>query len=221
MEQHIRDAGCVPAFKNYRPEGYPLPFPSTVCISPNEVVVHGVPANYVLQDGDLLTIDVGTEYKGYFTDSARSRVIGSNERAQKLVDATESILMAQLSVVKNNCDFLLMVRAAEQEAHNWGVHILPQFGGHGIREQIHMDPFIPSTIDRSKNKLTQRIQERQLERQKLTAGQTICVEPVVTFGDSRIIVDEDQWTVRKADGELTAHSERCLLVTEEGYELLS
>ena len=232
IEDYIRKAGCVPAFKNYQPEGYPLPFPATACISPNDVVVHGIPGDYVLENGDLLTIDVGTQHEGWFVDAARSRVIRSESRmtrrqldrcflAQKLVDATEAILEAQLSVIKNDCDFLTIVRAAEEEAAARGVTIMHQWGGHGIADRIHMDPFIPNALDRTKPLLTQNLEKRRLSQQKLTTGQTICVEPVTTFGSPDIIIDDDQWTIRQTEGKLAAHSERCLLVTEDGYELLS
>lgn len=224
IENVIRGRGCKPAFKGYQPDGYPVPFPACACISPNEVVVHGVPGDYILRDGDLLTIDVGSSYQGFFVDAARSRVIGDVSQAKQaveLVEATEAILAAQLSTVKNQCDFLTMVKAAEAEAIRRKVVIMPQWGGHGIADQIHMDPFIPSAVDRRKPALSQRIEERKLARQKLTTGQTICLEPVVTFGSADIIVDGDQWTVRKTDGLLAAHTERCILVTEDGYELLS
>lgn len=227
MEKYIRDAGCRPAFKNYQPTGYPLPFPASVCISPNDVVVHGIPGDYVLQAGDLLTIDVGTEYQGWYVDAARTRLVPGKAlldkitRGNKLIHATTEILEAQLSVVKDQCDFLSMVRAAEAEAMRQGVTIMPQWGGHGIADKVHLEPFIPSAIDRTKSKIKQQIEERQYARQKLTEGQTICIEPVVTFGKSDIIVDDDKWTIRQADGHLTAHTERCLLVTKDGYELLS
>jgi methionyl aminopeptidase len=221
IEWYIRQAGCTPAFKGYQPKGFPSSFPASACISPNDVVVHGVPNDYILEDGDLLTIDVGTEYKGYFVDAARSRVIGNNPRAEILVESTEAILEAQLSVIRDGCDFLTMVETTEAEAKKRGVLIMPQWGGHGIGEKIHMEPFIPSSIDRTKSPLHQRLEEKQYQRQVLTKDQIICIEPVVTFGTSDIIIDEDQWTIRKSDGNLTAHSERCLIVTKDGYELIS
>lgn len=227
VEAWIRGRGCIPAFKNYQPEGYPLPFPAAACISPNEVVVHGIPGDYVLQPGDLLTIDVGTEYQGWFVDSARTRLVPGTApldkitQGNKLIHATNEILEAQLSVVKDQCDFLSMVQAAEAAARRQGVTIMPQWGGHGIADKVHLEPFIPSAIDRTKSRLKQQIEEKRYARQKLTEGQTICIEPVVTFGKSDIIVDDDKWTIRQADGHLTAHTERCLLVTKDGYELLS
>jgi len=227
MEKYIREAGCTPAFKNYQPQGSPSPFPATVCISPNEVVVHGIPNDYVLQPADLLTIDVGTEHKGWYVDAARSRLVPGKApldkitRGNKLIYATNEVLEAQLSVVKDQCTFLSMIQAAEAAARQHGVTIMPQWGGHGIGDKVHLEPFIPSALNRGQSKLRLKIEEKRYARQKLIEGQTICVEPVVTFGSSCIMVDEDGWTIRQADGHLTAHTERCLLVTKDGYELLS
>jgi len=221
IERHIRSRDCTPAFKHYQPEGAPSPFPATACISPNDVVVHGVPGSYVLQDGDLLTIDVGTEYNGWFVDAARSRVIGENKEAQYLVDVTEAVMSAQLGVIKNNCTFMQLIEAAESVATEFGVLIMPQWGGHSIGNAIHLPPFIPNAIDRTQSSLRQQVEENRYSREKLVTGQTICVEPVVTYENIRIMLDEDGWTVRKPGGELAAHTERCLLVTEDGYELLS
>lgn len=228
MEAYIRDhEGCRPAFKNYQPEGAASPFPFTACISPNEVVVHGIPGDYRLLPGDLLTIDVGTEYQGFFVDSARTRIVPGEAPTEKIIagnrmiHAVEDILGAQLGVIRDGCNFLTMVQAAEAEAKRHDVLIMPQWGGHGIGNKIHFEPYIPSAIDRTKPKLTQNVEERLYARSFLTAGQTICVEPVITLGNSDIILDSDQWTYRKTDGHLVAHSERCILVTETGYELLS
>jgi methionyl aminopeptidase len=170
-----------------------------------------------------LTIDVGTENEGWFVDSARTRIVPGkiNKDAERLIEATEAILMAQLNVVKNDCNFLSMVQAAEAAAKQYEVTIMPQWGGHGISRVIHDEPFIPSAIDRTFSKIKQDIQAKRYSKQKLQTGQTICIEPVVTFGSSDIIIDEDQWTVRQAESQLTAHSERCLIVTENGYEIIS
>ncbi len=230
VEWYIRHAGCKPAFKHYQPEGYASPFPSTACISPNDVVVHGIPGDYVLKAGDLVTIDVGTEHDGWFVDAARTRIIVSKtytvaqnklEKAEKLLQATESVLAVQLALVKDGCNFLQLIQAAEAEATKWGVAIMPQWGGHAIGEQVHLPPFIPNALDRTQSKIKQQMEERKYAREKLSAGQTICIEPVVTYGSTGIMIDDDGWTIRKDDGQLTAHTERCLLVTKDGYELLS
>jgi len=230
MESFIREAGCTPSFKDYQPDGYPSPFPATACISPNSVVVHGIPGDYVLEPGDLLTIDVGTEYNGWHVDAARTRIVpGVMNGIQKkrfyeatdLIEATEAILEAQLSVVKNECTFLQMVLAAEAAADRYGVTIMPQWGGHSIGEKVHLPPFIPSAMHKTVSKIKQSIEEKRLARQTLKTGQTICIEPVVTKGTNDITIDEDGWTIRQTQHYLTAHTERCLLVLEDGYEILS
>ncbi len=233
IEWYITHAGCKPAFKNYWPAGYPKPYPNTACISPNDVVVHGIPGDYVLKLGDLLTIDVGTENEGWFVDAARSRVIKSPLslmtpkqadkcfQAQKLIDATEAIMDAQLAVIRHDCTFLQLIEAADAVAKSYGVVIAPEWGGHGIGNKVHLPPFVPNVIDKSKSKIKQQIATAQFGREKFIAGETYCIEPVVMYDNSHITIDDDGWTVRKQDGGLVAHTERCILICKNGYELLS
>jgi len=230
MESFIREAGCTPSFKDYQPDGYPSPFPATACISPNSVVVHGIPGDYVLEPGDLLTIDVGTEYNGWHVDAARTRIVpGVMNGIQKkrfyeatdLIEATEAILEAQLSVVKNECTFLQMVLAAEAAAAEHGVNIIDCWGGHKIGNKVHLPPFIPSALNRGHSKIKQAIEEKRFDRQLLKTGDTICIEPVVTTGSANMALSEDGWTIKQTEHNLVAHSERCILVHEHGYELFT
>jgi len=227
MEHFIRDANCTPAFKGYQPPGAPSQFPATACISPNEVAVHGLPGDYVLKSGDLLTIDVGTERNGYYVDAARSKIIDWQNAepypsdAFRLLDATDHIMDAQLELVRDGCTFLELTEVSESIAAQYSVIIMAQWGGHAIGEKIHMDPFIPSSVDRTKSRLQQQMEAARFAQQKLSAGQTICLEPVVTLGNSDITVDGDGWTVRQSNGDLVAHTERCLLVTKNGYEIIT
>lgn len=222
IEWYIRNAGCKPAFKGYQPTGFPSPFPACACISLNDVVVHGIPNHYVLKPSDLLTIDVGTEYEGWFVDAARTRIIaGTNELGTRLIDATEDIMNAQLAVIKHDCDMLTLVEAAGRIARKHKVNILSEWGGHGISNKIHTEPFIPNALTEGKGHLFRAFEEQNLAKVKFVAGETYCIEPVTTFGSTDTFTDEDGWTIRKRDGQLAAHTERCLLVTKEGYELLS
>lgn len=226
VEKCIIEYGCTPAFKDYQPTGALIPFPATACISPNDVAVHGIPGDYTIRNGDLLTIDVGTRYKGWFVDAARSRVIKESidtkaTEATRLIEATEHVLWAQIGVIKDKCTLLEMVEAAERAAADVGVTVMPQWGGHQIGDKVHLDPFIPSAIDKSQSPLKQKLDIKKYSRQYLEEGQTICIEPVTTFGSGVITIDGDMWTVRTADGRLAAHSERCLLVTKNGYEIIS
>lgn len=232
IEAFIVEHDCRPAFKDYQPIGAKSPFPAAACISPNDVVVHGIPGDYVLQPADLLTIDVGAEYKGWYVDSARSSIIPCSTIASEtelkkakqgayLIEATDAILNAQLAIICHGCTLMELVDVSERVAKEYGITIMAQWGGHQIGDKIHMDPFIPSAIDRKQSYLKQMLDAKKYTRQQLLEGQTICIEPVTAFGTDVITIDADQWTVRKQDGLLAAHTERCLLVTKNGYELLS
>ena len=137
IEEFLISKDCKPAFKNYRPEGAASAFPGAVCLSVNDGVVHGVPNAYVLKPGDLLTIDLGTEYNGWYVDAARSRIVPGAyptemEEAQRLGNATEAILAAQLSVIRNECTLIELVEVSEAMALKHDVRIIPEFGGHAM-----------------------------------------------------------------------------------------
>ncbi len=116
---------------------------------------------------------------------------------------------------------LTLVQAAGRVARKHKVKILPEWGGHGIGDKIHMAPFIPNALVDGKGHLYRAFEEQNYQKIKFVAGETYCIEPVITFGSLETFTDKDGWTIRKSDGQLAAHTERCLLVTESGYELLS
>lgn len=220
VEKYLLDNNCQPVFKGYRG------FPATCCLSPNDTVVHGVPNDYRLKAGDVLTVDVGCSHETWMVDSARTRVVGLSHPGlfpfqERLVAAVESVLEAEISVLQSGRSLLEIAKAAEAKASELGVNIFPQWGGHQIGQTLHVDPFIPNCIDPNLTQIKRWGLEREYDKYKLQAGQVICLEPVVTFGRTDIIVDGDGWTVRSTDGSLVAHSERCILVTETGYEILS
>lgn len=217
MEQFMLDNNCQTVFKGYRG------FPGTVCLSPNDVVVHGVPSNYTLKAGDILTIDTGCQHDGWMVDSARTRVIGPGlfPFQDRLIRAVESVLEAEIVILREGVSLLEIAKSAEAKAAELGVNIYPQWGGHQIGQELHIPPFIPNCIEPSLSKIKRWKLEREYDSFKLQAGQVICLEPVVTFGGTDIIQDEDGWTIRSKDGALAAHSERCILITKEGYEILS
>lgn len=223
IEWYIVNAGGKPAFKNYCPEGYPSPFPATACISPNDVVVHGIPDDYVVKNNDLLTIDVGTQFGEYFVDAARTFLITEQGYSLQhpLIEATQAVLESQLAVIKDGCSLLSIVKAAEKAAADHNVILMHQWGGHGIGKQIHMEPYIPNAIDRNRPLLTQRVEENVFANKYLKEGQTICLEPVVTTGNTEMYTSPDGWTVRKTDGNSVCHIEHCLVITGDGYEIIS
>lgn len=222
IEQFILKHDCKPAFKNYQPIGASSPFLFSACLSPNDTVVHGVPGNYILKDGDLLTIDVGTAYKGWFVDAARTRITsGTNLIGLKLIEATEAVLEAQLNVIKHGCNLWALVQAADDAAKKHNISILPQWGGHGIANEIHMEPFIPNAISSSNGHLYRRLQEMSLQKLKFIEGNTYCIEPVCTYGTIDTYMEQDNWSIKTIDKTLAAHTERCIMVLKDGVELLS
>ena len=233
IERVILGEGCEAPFKGYHG------FPNVACLSPNDVLVHGIPNEYKLRANDILTIDVGTKYQGYCVDAARTIIVpqedswhpleneGRDASRVKLMVAADAILGAQMGVVKAGATLMDIVDAATRTADELGVRVIHEYGGHQIGKVIHEEldgydgTFIPNVLDPRKTGLSSQIQQRRLAGYHLKEGQTICLEPVVTFGSGDIMIDEDGWTVRTTDGADAAHSERCLIVTKDGYELLS
>jgi methionyl aminopeptidase len=221
IEGIILSEGCEPAFKGYK--GYP----ATACISVNDVAVHGIPNDYVLQPGDIVTIDVGTRYNGFCVDAARTFVIDQRSMTKQywqrisLWNAVEAVIQAELDVIKDGVSLYDIADAGDKESRRQDVNLMIQWGGHCIGETIHIDPFIPNGFDYAKGSFGVELEKRRLRTALLSAGQVICLEPVVTFGATDTIIDEDGWTVRSKDGSDVAHTERCLIITKEGYELLS
>jgi len=221
IEQHFAIFGCVPIFKGYRG------FTGVCCLSPNDVIVHGVPNNYVLKDGDLLTVDVGCSYEGWCVDSARTRIVSDVTHPtffpfqERLITAVESVLEAEISVLKDGVSLLEIAKIAEARATALGVNICLAWGGHKIGRTLHEVPFIPNGIDRSLSKIKQWQLEREYAAYKFKTGDIICLEPVVTFGSTEFVIGDDGWTARSKDGSLVAHSERCLLVLDSGHEVIS
>lgn len=230
IEKTIEDLlmlhGCRPAFKNYKPSGAESPFPGSVCLSVNDGVVHGIPNSYVLKSGDLLTIDLGTEFNGWFVDAARSRIVPGadtikSKPVENLIYATECIINAQLSIIKHGCTLMDCVMLAEETANKYGVNIAHAWGGHGIGSSIHMDPFIPSALNKKASQIVQQLEINRYKRTTFIAGNCYCVEPVVMAGDIETYIREDKWSVYTKDGGLACHSERCFVVLENGIEILT
>lgn len=229
LECFIRNNDCEPAFKGYNG------FPFTACLSVNDVLVHGLPNSYIVQDGDILTIDIGSRKNGWCVDAADTLPIGeaSNE-AVGIIGMNKTVLSMQLDKVKDGVSLYEIASMSnilmdiyngppdrERVLGEKNIMILPQLGGHQIGKTIHEDPFIPAVLDKSLSKPRQQLQELDYKNTKLHAGQTICIEPVVKYGTADTILDADGWTIRSKDKELSSHVEKCILVTETGYEILS
>ncbi len=212
-EELIRDMGDEPAFLNYRPAGAKMPFPASLCVSVNDEVVHGIPSEKrILKQGDIVSIDLGLKHKGLFTDMAMTVPVGQvDESALKLLKVTEQALQVGISnaVVGNTVGDIGNAIESFVRGQGTGKYgIVEVLSGHGVGRAIHEDPYIPNFGKKGKG-------------EKLVSGMVIALEPMLNNGTKNVIIDEDEWTFRTADGKKSAHFEHTILVTEDGPEILT
>jgi methionyl aminopeptidase len=201
-EKVIRGAGGVPAFLNYR--GYP----ATLCISVNDVIVHGIPNGVALREGDIVGIDCGVMYKGYYGDAARTFAVGTiSEEAQRLLAVTEEALRQAVAQVRPGGRLGDIGYAVQRYAESQGFSVVREFSGHGIGTSLHEDPQIPNYGPPGKGP-------------KLKPGMVLAIEPMVNAGGCGVRMDADGWTARTEDGSLSAHFEYSVAVTPQGARVL-
>jgi methionyl aminopeptidase len=203
-EDHARRRGGVPAFKGYRG------FPGSLCVSINEEVVHGIPSERViLKDGDIVSIDFGVKFKGFYGDSAVTLPVGSiSAEKRKLIEVTRQSLELAIDQVREGSRINDVSRAVQQHVERNGFSVVRQFVGHGIGSQLHEAPEIPNY-------------ERDGRTPRLVAGMTLAIEPMVNAGTYVVEVLKDGWTVLTGDRSPSAHFEHTVLVTEGEPEVLS
>lgn len=202
-EDFIRNNDAVPTCKGF--EGYP----ATLCTSVNDTVVHGIPDNYKLKNGDIITIDVVIGYKNYQGDAAWTYTVGEVDDNKKyLMEHTEKALYEGVKMVKpgNRIGDIGYAIQKYAEEHNLGV--VRELCGHGIGRDMHEDPEVPNYGMPNTGA-------------KLKEAMVICIEPMLTFGKRYIYLMEDEWTVKTQDGSDAAHYEHTVLVTKDGYEILT
>ena len=201
MEVH----GASPTFLGYKPYGAKRPYPASTCISVNDEVVHGIPSEkeYVLQDGDVVSIDVGVTYKGFITDAARTIVVGQGDAiAYKLIEAAEKALQYAMTACYAGSRVGDIGAMIEQVATQYGFTIPPEFGGHGTGKILHDKPFIPNIGDQGKGS-------------KLVVGQVLAIEPILIEGhDPRTKLAKDGYTFVTNDGSRAVHVENTIIITE-------
>lgn len=204
MESRIRSYGAEPAFLGYR--GYP----AASCISVNEQVVHGIPGNRRIRDGDLVSVDLGVFYKGYYGDAARSYGVGRmSQKALKLMKVTEEALYKGIEQAKVGNRLFDISRAIQDWVERHGFSVVREFVGHGIGQNLHEDPQVPNYVPKTPyNPL-------------LEAGMVLALEPMVNAGGHRVKVLPDGWTAVSADGSLSAHFEHTVAIIDNGPEILS
>lgn len=202
-ENHIRSLGGVPSFKGYHG------FPGSVCLSVNEVVVHGIPSDLVLKEGDILTLDIGVYYKGYHADSAWTFPVGDiSDENKKLLEVTLDSLYEGLKMAIPGNRVSDISHAVETYVKPYGYGIVEEFTGHGIGKNLHEDPYVPNFGKPGTGAL-------------LKPGMTICVEPMVNIGTKRVKILSDNWTTVTVDKKNSAHFEHMIAITESGYEILT
>ncbi len=207
-EETIRGHNAIPSFKGY-PPGSPHPFPASICASVNEELVHGIPGPRVLQEGDIISIDVGAIYEGYHGDAAVTLPVGEiSEEARRLLEVTEGALYAGIAQARagNRSGDISAAIQAYVERH--GYNVVREYTGHGIGRQMHEEPQVPNFGQPGHGVL-------------LRPGMTIALEPMVLSGDYHVRVLKDRWTVVSADGRLTAHFEHTIAVRDGEAEILT
>lgn len=202
-EQFIRDHGAVPGFLGYRG------FPNTLCISVNDVVIHGIPSATALRDGDVVSIDCGTRMKGYVGDSAYTFAVGNvDESVMRLLRATKESLKRGVAQAVDGKRVGDISFAVQSYVENLGYSVVREMVGHAIGTKMHEKPDIPNYGQRGSGK-------------KLVNGMTICVEPMVNMGRRDIVQDKDGWTIRTKDRKPSAHFEYAVAVGKEQPDILT
>lgn len=209
-EEAIRTRGCKPAFLGYKPEGARRPFPAVLCVSINEEIVHGIPSQErVLQEGDIVTLDLGLSYQGYFVDSAVTVCVGECEATdKKLIEATREALGAQIAAAKAGGRLGDLGAAVEVVAKRTKFAIVEDLGGHAVGKAVHEKPYIANFGKAGTG-------------EKIVEGMVLALEPMLTEGSSQIVLEADDWTYRTADNSRAAHFEHTILVTKDGPEILT
>ncbi len=184
-------------------------YPAVICASPNNVIVHGIPGNYTLKDGDIISIDCGAIIDGWHGDAARTIPVGEiSEEARKLIQVTEDSLWAGIQHVCQGAHLLDIGHAVQTVAEGAGFSVVREYVGHGIGRAMHEEPQVPNYGEPGHG-------------MKLKVGHVLAVEPMVNLGSAETQLDEDGWTVRTADGSLSAHFEHSIAVTEDGPEVFT
>ena len=196
--------GAVPSFLNYN--GYP----ATINASINEMVIHGIPNKHtILKNGDIISIDIGACYKGYHGDCARTHYVGEvSPEVKQLVEVTKQSFFEGLKFARPNNRLSDISHAIEQYVRKFGYGIVEEFTGHGIGRHLHEDPSIPNYGMPGHGPI-------------LKKGMTIAIEPMVTMGKRYVRILKDGWSVVTRDGKPSAHYENTILITEDGYEILT
>ncbi len=202
-EEKTIGAGAQPAFKGYRG------FPRSLCTSVNQVVVHGIPGDLVLQDGDIVGLDFGVLYQGYYGDAAITVPIGTvSPEVRRLLEITEQCLYLGIEEMVPGKHLSDISRAIQTHAESHGYSLVREFGGHGIGKRLHEEPMVLNYVANGRGI-------------KLKPGLVLAIEPMVNMGTEQVHILSDGWTVVTTDGKPSAHFEHTIAITESGPEILT
>ena len=210
-EKMMREQGGVPVLKGYQPDGSDIPFPAALCTSVNSVVVHGVPNDYALQEGDIVGLDTCFGYQGMITDSARTVAVGKvSKQDKKLMDVTKEAMYAGIDAARPGKTTHDIGKAVEKVLNSHGYGTPTILGGHGVGYKVHEEPYVPN-YDMGKGGT------------KLVPGMVITVEPMLIEGGTDDVYTDgkDGYSVYTKDGSKSAHFEHTIVITEKGAEILT
>ena len=207
-EDKIRGLRAIPSFKGYKGVSS-TPFPATICASLNEEIVHGIPGDRVLREGDIVSVDIGAIYDGFHGDSAFTVGVGSiSAEAAQLIETTREALRRGIARAKAGARIGDISAAVQSYAEGLGYSVVRQYVGHGIGRALHEEPQVPNYGTAGRGHL-------------LRQGMVIAIEPMLNMGDWQTAQLEDGWTVVTADGSLSAHFEDTIAISENGAEVLT
>jgi methionyl aminopeptidase len=202
-EEYIRSQGGAPTFKGYHG------FPASICTSPNSMVVHGIPGAYRIEEGDLISIDVGVTLGGFVADSAYTFAVGTiDDEIQRLLDVGQAALEAGIEQARAGNHIGDISAAVQRLTEEAGFSVVKSLVGHGIGRSMHEEPQIPNWGEPGRGPL-------------LASGMTLAIEPMINAGSSEVVVAEDRWSISTDDGSLSAHFEHTVAVTEAEPRILT
>jgi len=202
-DEYIRSRGAVPTSKGYK--GYP----AATCISPNDMIVHGIPGNYEARDGDVISIDVGVTKDGLIADSAATFAVGEiTPEAQRLLDVCRSALEAGIDAAQLGSKVGDISEAVQTVVEDAGFSVVRSLVGHGVGKHYHEDPQVPNFVTAFRGP-------------DLLDGMTIAIEPMITAGAPEVYQHDDEWSISTLDGSLAAHFEHTVAITSRGPRVLT
>jgi methionyl aminopeptidase len=202
-EDYIRSQGGQPTFKGYHG------FPASICTSPNAMVVHGIPGAYRIEEGDLISVDVGVTLTGFVADSAYTFAVGEiDDETQRLLDVGQAALEAGIAQARAGQRIGDISAAVQRTTEEAGFSVVKSLVGHGIGRSMHEEPQIPNWGEPGRGPM-------------LAAGMTLAIEPMINAGGPDVVVAEDRWSISTADESLSAHFEHTVAVTESGPRILT